>query len=347
MENNRQSAATPLADSRRAALRLLIKAFVFLLPFWAAVVLYLHDDPYMSLHRYRVYDSPVVLNENFVGWGIYCNHRHGPHAFNSFIMGNSCTMAYRCAEWERYLPHGAHAMRLFGNAESLAGLDMKLHAMERDHARIDNVLIVLDASSLGDDRQRDGWEHILPPEVSGKSNLLTQVQMMRTFILPDFLLPYLKYKLTGQISSSAKCMNPYGRIRNPENNDSYNPRERMIARQGEAYWQGLDAKKLPTRTHRQVVGPVYIFAPQARKLLDIAALLKRHHTNYRIVISPDYKQVAMNPKDRESLYVIFGRKNVFDFTGVNRFTADYHDYYEAAHYRPRLGDRVMRAVYRP
>lgn len=63
MENNRQSAATPLADSRRAALRLLIKAFVFLLPFWAAVVLYLHDDPYMSLHRYRVYDSPVVLNE--------------------------------------------------------------------------------------------------------------------------------------------------------------------------------------------------------------------------------------------------------------------------------------------
>lgn len=124
MENNRQSAATPLADSRRAALRLLIKAFVFLLPFWAAVVLYLHDDPYMSLHRYRVYDSPVVLNENFVGWGIYCNHRHGPHAFNSFIMGNSCTMAYRCAEWERYLPHGAHAMRLFGNAESLAGLDM-------------------------------------------------------------------------------------------------------------------------------------------------------------------------------------------------------------------------------
>lgn len=336
----------PVGQSRRAAFRLMLKAVVFMLPFWVVVAFYICDDPYMVLRPYRVYDSPVVLNENFVGWGIYQNHRRSAHPFNAFIMGNSCTMAYRCATWEHYLPKGAHAMRLFGNAETLAGLSMKLHALERDHAPLRHVLIVLDPNSLGCDKQKPGWEYMLPAEVTGRSWLLTQFEMVQYFLMPKFLLPYLKYKITGHITPSMKYMNPYGRIRNSDNNDSYNPRERAITREGEAYWRQLSPDEMPPRKPGRHLCPAYIAAPQEGMLRDIAALLKRNHTDFRIIMSPDYSQDRLNGYDREKLYAIFGRCNVFDFTGVNCYTSDYHNFYEKAHYRPVLGNQLLKLVYK-
>lgn len=342
MENNIQSA---IGKSRRAAFRLMAKALLFTLSFWAVVVLYLHDDPYMVLRPYRVYDSPVILNENFVGWGIYQNHRNSAHPFNAFIMGNSCTMAYRCAAWEHYLPKGSHAMRLFGNAETLGALNLKLHALERDHAPLRHVFIVMDPNSFGYDKQRSGWEYLLPPEVSGRSWLITQFEMVQTFLMPKFLLPYLRFHITGHLTPSMRYMNLHGRIRNSDNNDLYNPHERLIAKEGEAYWRQLSAKDFPPRKAGQRRSQAYIAAPQERVLRDIAALLKRNHTDYRLIISPDYSQEKLDDRDKQKLYAIFGRRYVFDFTGVNQYTSDYHNYYEKAHYRPVLGNRLLKVVY--
>lgn len=53
-----------------------------------------------GLRHYNRYDnSPVMLNEGYIGWQMYMNNRDSI-AFDSFIMGNSCTMAYQCHEWE-------------------------------------------------------------------------------------------------------------------------------------------------------------------------------------------------------------------------------------------------------
>lgn len=88
---------------RAAFLRLVRKSLWFALPFWALMALYVYDDPFMVLRKYDLYDSDVMLNEQHVGWQIYRNHKDSVH-FNSFILGNSCTMAFRCAEWENTFP---------------------------------------------------------------------------------------------------------------------------------------------------------------------------------------------------------------------------------------------------
>ena len=93
-----------------------------------------------------------------------------------------------------------------------------------------------------------------------------------------------------------------------------------------------------------VAAPV-IGDEQAQLLRQIAALLHRHRTKVRLIISPDYDQLKLNPADKAALDHLFGRGVVFDFSGINAYTADYHNYYERGHYRPILGERLLQAVY--
>lgn len=43
----------------------------------------------------------------------------------------------------------------------------------------------------------------------------------------------------------------------------------------------------------------------------------------------------------EILKDIFGYENVFDFSGINEYTNDIHNYYERGHYRPILGALLL------
>lgn len=135
-------------SERSAAMRFTMKLSILLTPFIALLVVYFLNDPFMVLRHYNRYDnSPVMLNEGYIGWQMYINNRDSI-AFDSFIMGNSCTMAYQCHEWEKYLD-GGRAVRLFGNAESIAAISKKLQALERNGAEIKNLLLILDKESWG------------------------------------------------------------------------------------------------------------------------------------------------------------------------------------------------------
>lgn len=328
---------------RVAFLRLVRKSLWFALPFWALMALYVYDDPFMVLRKYDLYDSDVMLNEQHVGWQIYRNHKDSVH-FNSFILGNSCTMAFRCAEWEKYLSPGDHAIRLFGNGESLKAISLKLHALDKEGAEIKNVLMILDRTSLSRLSPLSGYGNVLPAAVSGDSPFIVQMEFMQAFAMPDFLFPYLKYKITGSVEPDMKRMNPYGRIRDSRNNDSFNPREKMIEQEGEAYWKNRK-KEFPERKGIPVVEEPVIFHRQRVLLEEIRKVLRRHDTSVRVLISPDYSQKELHPDDRKILQGIFGKENVYDFSGINEFTEDYHNYYESGHYRPLLGNQLLERVY--
>lgn len=307
------------------------------------MALYVYDDPFMVLRKHDLYDSDVMLNEQHVGWQIYKNHNDSVH-FNSFILGNSCTMAFRCGEWEKYLAPGDRAIRLFGNGETLKAISLKLHALEKEGAEIKNVLLILDRTSLSRFSLLNGYCNVLPAAISGDSPFVVQMEFMQTFAMPDFLFPYLKYRITGRVEPKMKRMNPYGRIRDSRNNDSFNPREKMIEQEGEAYWENRK-NEFPERDGIAVVEEPVLFHQQRVLLEEIRTVLRRHDTSVRIIISPDYNQKELHPDDRKILQSIFGKENVYDFSGINEFTEDYHNYYESGHYRPLLGNKLLERVY--
>lgn len=141
-----------------------------------------------------------------------------------------------------------------------------------------------------------------------------------------------------------KRMNPYGRIRDSKNNDAFNPREKMIEQEGEAYWRNRK-QEFPERDGIAVVEEPVLFQRQRVLLEEIRKVLRRHDTSVRVIISPDYNQKELHPDDRKILQGIFGKENVYDFSGINEFTEDYHNYYESGHYRPLLGNQLLERVY--
>lgn len=85
--------------------------------------------------------------------------------------------------------------------------------------------------------------------------------------------------------------------------------------------------------------------PQIKLLSEIAKVFQDHHTKYKIIISPEYKQIRLNPADVEQLKEIFGAENVYDFSGINKYTNNIRNYYEGSHYRPCLGRQLLDSVY--
>lgn len=322
--------------------RLAIRGVLFALPFWTMIVLYFYDDPFMVLRNYKSYDSNVMLNEGYVGWCIYKNNRDSI-PFNSFLLGNSCTMAFPCNEWEKYL-HGGRAVRLFGNAESMMAVYRKLLALEKEHADIKNVLLILDRGSLSKTKLLTGFGNTLPAEVIGVSPISTQLELLQAFVAPKFLFPYLQYRLFGKLGSSGRMFTSFRHLRNPINNDAINPREKMIEEEGEDYWKNRP-KEFPVRSEHEKIAPPVIFAAQKDLLNQIAEVLKRNGTSLKLVVGPDYCQEVLNPKDVEILQQIFGKECIFDFTGINEYTIDVHNYYEEGHYRPILGRKLLHRIY--
>lgn len=338
------------SSERSAVLRFTMKLSILLMPFIALLAVYFLNDPFMVLKHYERYDkSPILLNEGYIGWQMYMNNRDSI-AFDSFIMGNSCTMAYQCHEWEKYLD-GGRAVRLFGNAESMAAICQKLQALDANGAEIKNLLLILDKESLSKDQIQKSYNYVLPPAISGISNFSFQEKFCQAFFFPGILFPYLDYKMFHQYRPYMNgVINPYGVIRDPVTNDAINPREKMIQDEGEQYWKSHQEEFLKTRDSNYRNGKYreaaqVLWKMQTCLLQEIESICQLHKTSVKIIISPDYNQVSINQVDVKVLKSIFGTENVFDFSGINEYTGDIHNYYEKGHYRPVLGTRLLQEIY--
>ncbi len=122
--------------------------------------------------------------------------------------------------------------------------------------------------------------------------------------------------------------------------------EELLDSNPEAYYETLTGfYRLYERTYTDSVAALVIGKQQRDALEQLHALLKNGNTDYRIVISPLYNQIALNPQDLESLKEIFGEDKVFDFSGVNEYTNDVSNYYETSHYRPKLCNKILKQIY--
>ncbi|MFT3904126.1 MAG: hypothetical protein QM727_13200 [Niabella sp.] len=341
-----------MKDNREksAVTQFLKKLTILLLPFFIMMAIYLHDDPFMVLRHYERYDpSTVLLDEDYVGWQTYMNNRD-TIPLDSFIMGNSCTMAFPCGEWEKHL-EGGRAIRLFGNAEGIIAIYQKLEALDRLHVPIKNVLMVLDKTSLGKCQTSYSHTCIQPPEVSGISKFKFQETFCQAFFRPGFVIPYFDYKISHKYRPYMQgIINPYGAIRQPMTNDAINPREEMIRKEGEKYWENhkddfIKKSEPDYRNGKYKEAPPVLLAKQIDLLNKIKGILDKNNTSLKIIISPDFNQVSINKADLKQLNRIFGADTVFDFTGINEYTTDIHNYYEKSHYRPVLGIKLMNKIY--
>jgi hypothetical protein len=80
-------------------------------------------------------------------------------------------------------------------------------------------------------------------------------------------------------------------------------------------------------------------------LKEIKEILVKHHTRYKIILSPIYDEMKFSQEDLRVLKAIFG-DHVYDFTGENAITRSKYNWYETKHFRTFIGDSILNQIYR-
>ena len=328
--------------------RFLRKITLFFLPIALLLVCYVMLDPFRVIwhyDNYRLHPDGVSLNRGFVSAMTY-RQQYPAYHYDSFIFGNSRSLFYQVKEWKKHLPPSAVCYHFSVSGGSIRGLYQQIKYIDDCGERLNNVLIVLDPQIL-DKLDVHGPYHELPPVLTGYRNWFTfHAGLVKSWCSVDFLRYWVEYKTTGVFKDymNKHLENCEGRDYDPITNEETLTRVDSVVAAGSFF----DAKKIKEFDHPRhpAVSPILLTDEATRVLTDIHEIFLRHNTSLRIVISPMYDQLKLNPEDKKSLTAIFGDSCIYDLSGVNRWTRDYHNYYDAAsHYMPRVASEIMDSIY--
>ncbi|MDB5273844.1 MAG: hypothetical protein JWO58_2211 [Chitinophagaceae bacterium] len=307
---------------------------------------YFYYDPFKVVRDYPDYYCSVVgLNEDYIATERYLKSRTHEH-YNSFILGSSrAGSGFDVHHWQMKLGKDAHAFSYAASNESLFGMYGKLRLIDEKGDSIKNVLLVICSDvTFSTTKNSTGHLFIKHPLVSNESEKYFQEVNLKGYIFTGFFIPYLDYKI---FKTQRPYMVDFLKFKLTSDTVIYPPflasyKESVIRKNEFDYY-----KNTPFYKRTEIVPPYHkqIFSAEQVLLKNIYNLFQKHHTNYKIIISPLYNQQPINNEDLNALYHIFGKDRVFDFSGKNSITDNKLNYYEFSHYRFHVGDSILNRIY--
>jgi len=328
--------------------RFLFRISLFGIPFLFLFLTYFILDPFRVLYNYEDYskDLFVQINRDFVSTETFLKNR-SKYQFNSFIFGSSRTLAYKTWEWKKWLPDNAVPFCFDASNENLFGIWSKIKYIDNLGDKISNALIVICSDvTFVSNTDYDSYLYIKDPRISRNCPGRFKFEFLKAFFSNRFYVRYIDYSIFHQYRNY--MFGYIGRTKinyEPIFNDCYlmNLDEELKA-DPEAYYLKYAYYFRRNNTNQPCLTPM-IDEKSQNMLADIANIFVKHGTNFKIIISPLYDQKKFNETDLLSLKNIFGSSNVFDFSGMNKYTSDFHNFYESSHYRPFVGAQLLKCVY--
>jgi hypothetical protein len=322
--------------------RLVVRALILLGPFVFLCTAFLLLDPF---HLVWAVDDPLVqgaLMNDRVFQARWLDRHRGE--YDAFIVGSSRSKAFQTADWTPYLDGPVRPFHLGVNDETVYGLARRLQFLERARFDIRHVFVSVDARLLG--RPRNPEPHIFRehPLVSGEPTPVFYKRFFLAFLDPGFLRAYSHWRLHGEALADTEMYlwTEAFEYRPVTGDHVYASFERELAAGEDAYY----ARRAKTfaRVPARPGGP--ILSQEGRRLLEEAAgVLNRARSDVRVVVTPNYDQLPLDPADRQALEEAFGPERVWDFSGANAITADMRNYYEQRHFRPHVARDILARVY--
>jgi hypothetical protein len=317
---------------------------LFILPFILLLIVYVAVDPFMLYWKYdnlSQYGSPKrCVNDAYRA--IKCMDLYEDSIdYNSFIIGSSRSEFYYIDEWKRYIGEDAQCIHFGQSNDNLLGTYQRICYLDERYDEISNLLIIMDSEYLSDVSAHKGHLFRQPWQVTDENDLMAfNIEFLRAFYSWDILKSFF--------SQQSLLENELPFEYNMIYNETYKVgAEQLIESNWNEYVRHIKDTfyQFYERNYTDSIADVAIHTEQYKLLKEIAEIMKRNHTVYRIVISPLYDQVQLNPNDLSVLHEIFGKENVFDFSGVNEFTNEMTNYYETSHYRPKVCKEILRIIY--
>jgi hypothetical protein len=327
----------------------MLRVLLALTPLLLTIAVYAICDPFEVLRNYyRYYTDPnIVYNRDYISTEIFLANYRKEH-YDSFIFGNSRSLAFQCGEWRRYIK-AKGVFHFDASGESLYGIYKKIIFLDRQGVGLSNCLLVLDEDTIMKIDNHSDHLGIKHPKVSQESVLSFQMEFLRAFMSPRFcyFIGYLDYKVHNKVRPRFSKLFMQSRVQYDSiTNDMFLAElEDEIQRTGSQYYENKKGIFYKRERKEKTYTAKCIKTIQKEYFAEIKKIFDKHGTNYRIVINPAYDQCYFNIIDLNYLKNMFGGNYVFDFSGVNEYTNSVFNYYDISHYRPVIGRKILETVY--
>ena len=333
---------------KKFATRLLIFSIPFI--FYGIIIVWISwNDPFKIFRKHNSFysNSIVDLNREYVCLQLFTNNSKRIK-YNSFIFGSSRSLAYKIPEWKKYLDNSSIGFHFDATGEGIYGIFNKLNYLKKKKIKIKNALLILDYSTLTTTENRKGHLSVSPPELSGESRFSYYKEYLWATSDLNFIKEYCEYSLFNKYNANNNYIFPNLKS-NVKSNDVTGDicfeSENKIHHDRNGYYS-RKIKEGVFYDRKIIVNNEKPISSEEKFLLKkISDVLKSESTNYKIVVSPLYDQKVLGKERMNLLISIFGKENVFDFSGKNKFTNSIYNYYESSHYRPKVANEIMDIVY--
>lgn len=321
--------------------RFSIKLMIAAIPFLLLMMVYAICDPFKTIHpQVPFYPEEgyrgVELNSQYVTLKTY-EQLYPTENYDSYIFGNSRSEHFKIEDWQKHIEANTHCYHFNSSAESLYTMMRKMQYIDSKGQRIKNALISLDTDMF---IQKESMQ-MLPPELSDNNYFRLNIDCFTKFLNVKFIYAYFYHRFTGNISMATWEVMKDDYI-------YYNYKTNEIAYRIDE--QALQNDTVRLRRFREAARPDSVSFQelddiQRDRLITMSDILKKHHTNYKIVINPLWNKIKINPEDLSFLKKTFGADKIYDFSGVNEITTDVNNYFEWSHFRPEVARKIMQVVY--
>lgn len=322
--------------------RFIRNIILIFIPAFLLLAWYIIDDPFMMYWHYdnlcEYGQRKQCINVAYRGIRWMDQYDDSMH-YNSFIIGSSRSHFYYVEYWKKYLSDDASCFHFGQSSDNLLGGLQRVKYLYKRFERIDNILIVMDEEYLRDMKPRTGLLYRQPWQVTEENDFFA---FNRECILAFFSLEYQK-----RVWGLSKEENELHYYYIPEYNELHKDgAEELLESDPDKYYEIINKDSVfYERSGRVSIAEQVIHEEQKRALNELSALLKNHNTDYRIIISPLYNQISLNPVDVRYIQDVFGVDKVYDFSGINEYTNNVTNYYEDSHYRPKLCRQILKCIY--
>ncbi|MEI7502966.1 MAG: hypothetical protein WCJ61_06750 [Paludibacter sp.] len=323
----------------------IIKLLCFVgIPFVLILGLYLSSNPFKNVGAFSTKDTNAT-NREYVSTELYLKNKSTQH-YNSFVFGSSRACNINTYQWKTHLPEGSNQFLFQAWSETITGISQKVDYLDENKVEIKNALVLLEIpGTFSNTQQPTTVLHIKHYLMSGETQLGYHSVFFSAILKPSEL-----YKLSRQLFGKSipdtisidTLSNDWNKLN--KENWSVKPKQDSTTTSKSMFF--LDKSKFPkNRPTTEQYASKLINNDFESILKNIKSKFDIHKTNYKIIITPDYSQLHINKEDLLLLQEIFGKQNVFNYSGKNKITEDQYNFRDPGHFDACVGWQIIDEVY--
>lgn len=325
--------------------KLIKRSLLVLIPYLLIGIVYIYMDPFQVVFKYKEYynTNGPFDNIDYVATEIY-ERNFGESKYDSFIFGSSRSQAFKAKKWETYIKGKPFHFGVMG--EGIWGINKKIHYLHQRGIRVKNAIVLLDRSCLGEIKNPSGILFIKHPHTSEEGWESFHLAFVKAFLQDFFFIKYIRYKYFGiEPPAESGVVDRRKMGYDAHYNDVYYEwHDEAIKKDSVAFFNHLS--EIISCSKKDTAYDVeYINNKNYYLIEEIADMFKQDNTNVKVILGPFHDRIFFNRSDLKKLQDLFGKENVFDYTGINEFTAHVYNFYDAPHFRPRVANAIMDSIY--